>query len=97
MPGPGGGFLSTWRDKRDGNSSKKYIDNYKKDDNSSKKDDEQFHPWLVENKVKKDNNMAKKEDTGSLSKGKIPGPGEEPPFGTKASGRQKNMVGKEKS
>ena len=70
MQGPGGGSLSTWRDK--------------KEDDISKKDDEQFHPWLVENKAKKDN-MAKKEDADLASKLEMPGPGEKGSSGAKSS------------
>ena len=90
MPGPGGGSLSTWRDKKD-------DDIFKKDGDNSKKDDEQFHPWMVENKVKKDDDMAKKEDAGSESKLKMPGPGEEVASGAKDSGSQKKTAGKEES
>ena len=58
VPGPGGGSLSTWRDKKDNNSSKK-------DDDISKKDDDLYHPWLVENKAKKGGDGTKKEDARS--------------------------------
>ena len=79
MPGPGGGSLSTWRDKKDNNSSKK-------DDDISKKDDDLYHPWLVENKAKKGGDGTKKEDARSPSQLKMPGPGEEESSGAKASG-----------
>ena len=78
MPGPGGGSLSTWVDKKD-------DDNFKKDDDASKKDIELLHPWMVENKAKKDDDMAKKEDADSESKLKMPGPGEKVSSGAKSS------------